>query len=257
MRKYPVSLRFLGSSLAAVTLLVATGASAAERPLSGQAYRIADEAYKAFAQGEYDVAAAKAREAIRLRPDVARLRDLLQKAELARRTMQAQLAFNASAASYQALERRDFAQAVELARKAVDYLPAVPAFRIALINALVAAGELEQAEQAASDMIKPDTSSSEALLLRGAIRQQRGAVESAQTDFDQALSSAGPAGGCRRRVGQWRSTAGAASARTSAGQGGQGSGSAACAGDNHAWPVRHKPRRPGVQLPACQLHVRT
>ncbi|SFD16222.1 tetratricopeptide repeat protein [Collimonas sp. OK412] len=193
MRKYPVSLRFLGSSLAAVTLLVATGASAAERPLSGQAYRIADEAYKAFAQGEYDVAAAKAREAIRLRPDVARLRDLLQKAELARRTMQAQLAFNASAASYQALERRDFAQAVELARKAVDYLPAVPAFRIALINALVAAGELEQAEQAASDMIKPDTSSSEALLLRGAIRQQRGAVESAQTDFDQALSSAGPA----------------------------------------------------------------
>ncbi|SFB25527.1 Bacteriophage N adsorption protein A C-term [Collimonas sp. OK607] len=193
MRKYPVSLHFLGSSLAAVTLLVAAGAAAAERPLNGQAYRIADEAYKAFAQGEYDIAAAKAREAIRLRPDVARLRDLLEKAELARRTAQAQLAFNASAASYQALERRDFAQAVEQARKAVDYLPALPAFHIALINALVANGELEQAEQAASDTIKPETPSSEALLLRGAIRQQRGAVEPAQADFDQALSGAGPA----------------------------------------------------------------
>ncbi|PFH12352.1 adsorption protein A [Collimonas sp. PA-H2] len=193
MRKYPVSLHFLGSSLVAVALLAATSAGAAERPLSGQAYRIADEAYKAFAQGEYDIAAAKARQAIRLRPDVARLRDLLEKAELARRTVQAQLAFDASAASYQALERRDFAQAVEQARKAVDYLPALPAFHIALINALVADGELEQAEQAASDTIKPETPSSEALLLRGAIRQQRGAVEPAQADFDQALSNAAPA----------------------------------------------------------------
>jgi tetratricopeptide (TPR) repeat protein len=193
MRKYPVSLHFLGRSLAAFTLLVATGAGAAERPLSGQAYRFADEAYKAFAQGEYDTAAAKARAAIRLRPDVARLRDLLEKAELARGTAQAQLAFDASAASYQALARRDFAQAIEQARKAVDYLPAVPAFHIALINALVAAGELAQAEQAASDTIKPETPSSEALLLRGAIRQQRGAVEPAQADFDQALSIASPA----------------------------------------------------------------
>ncbi len=52
-------------------------------PLSGAAYRIADQAYREYASGDYEAAARDAREAVRLRPDVARLRSLLQQAESA------------------------------------------------------------------------------------------------------------------------------------------------------------------------------
>jgi tetratricopeptide (TPR) repeat protein len=46
-------------------------------PLSGAAYRIAEDAYAAYARGDYQQASRQAAEAVRLRPDVARLR-LLQ-----------------------------------------------------------------------------------------------------------------------------------------------------------------------------------
>ncbi|NIF81879.1 bacteriophage N4 adsorption protein A, partial [Paraburkholderia sp. Cy-641] len=42
-------------------------------PLAGSAYRIAQQAYDEYARGDYDAAARDAREAVRLRPDVARL----------------------------------------------------------------------------------------------------------------------------------------------------------------------------------------
>lgn len=48
-----------------------------ELPLTGPAYQIATDAYEAFARGDYAAATAKAREAIRQRPDVARLKRLL------------------------------------------------------------------------------------------------------------------------------------------------------------------------------------
>ncbi|WP_420963301.1 NfrA family protein [Brucella sp. IR073] len=89
------------SSLAAVLMVVylATGAAHAqtakdgmedsapvavqnggELPLSGPAYRIAAEAYEAFERKDYGTAIAQAREAIRQRPDVGRLRTLLVQA---------------------------------------------------------------------------------------------------------------------------------------------------------------------------------
>lgn len=72
----------------ALALLLATAGSAAaqatqELPLAGAAYRIADQAYAAYAQGRYAEAEALAREAVRLRPDVERLHDLLRKSEQA------------------------------------------------------------------------------------------------------------------------------------------------------------------------------
>ncbi|PYE90001.1 adsorption protein A [Phyllobacterium leguminum] len=51
-----------------------------ELPLSGPAYRIATEAYNAFARRDYETAITQAREAIRQRPDVGRLRVLLAEA---------------------------------------------------------------------------------------------------------------------------------------------------------------------------------
>jgi len=67
----------------ALALAVAP-AMAEELPLSGAAYRIAEDAYAAYARGDYARAVEQAREAVRLRPDVARLHDLLRTAETAR-----------------------------------------------------------------------------------------------------------------------------------------------------------------------------
>ena len=56
-----------------------------ELPLTGPAYRLADAAYRAYAEGNYAAAAQRAQEALRLRPDVARLHKLLGDAREAAR----------------------------------------------------------------------------------------------------------------------------------------------------------------------------
>ena len=68
----------LSRSLAIAALLTcAAAAGAAERPLDGDAYQLADQAYKQYDAGHYETAQVMAENAIRLRPDVARLRLLL------------------------------------------------------------------------------------------------------------------------------------------------------------------------------------
>lgn len=52
-------------------------------PLTGPAFLIADAAYKAYAAGNYALAIERAREAVRLRPDLSSLKDLLANAEAA------------------------------------------------------------------------------------------------------------------------------------------------------------------------------
>jgi len=54
-------------------------------PLTGAAYRVAQEAYSAYARGDYTAAVARGREAIRQRPDVAPLRVLVANALAAQR----------------------------------------------------------------------------------------------------------------------------------------------------------------------------
>jgi hypothetical protein len=56
---------------------LALAQQALELPLTGPAYQLADQAYRAYAEGNYAAAAQRAQEALRLRPDVARLRKLL------------------------------------------------------------------------------------------------------------------------------------------------------------------------------------
>ncbi|WP_460078544.1 hypothetical protein [Pseudomonas sp. H3_H05] len=50
-------------------------------PLTGPAYTVANEAYSAYERKDYDLAIAKAREALRLRADVKRLNTLIELAE--------------------------------------------------------------------------------------------------------------------------------------------------------------------------------
>ncbi|WP_447918536.1 NfrA family protein [Achromobacter aegrifaciens] len=62
---------------AAAPAAAAQSAATAERPLEGDAYQLADQAYKQYDAGHYETAQVMAENAIRLRPDVARLRLLL------------------------------------------------------------------------------------------------------------------------------------------------------------------------------------
>src|SRR5882757_3373475 len=75
--------RVLQASIRAVALVVLLcyGANAqvadTDRPLDGEAYVTAGEAYKAFSQGDYSTAAAQAAQSVILRPDILRLHLLL------------------------------------------------------------------------------------------------------------------------------------------------------------------------------------
>jgi adsorption protein A len=147
-------------------------------PLSGPAFERADEAYKAYQQGNYDLAISKANEAIRLRPDVPRLRQLLADAQRAKAggrpavTAQGKRAaaagrvarqpavapapvgsttdpaFIAADAGYKAYDRRDYAAAVTSAQEATRLAPTNRAYWALLVNSLLAANRLQEAEQA-------------------------------------------------------------------------------------------------------------
>ncbi len=164
-------------------LLLAAAAHAADRvpdqvlelPLSGPAYRLADQAYRAYAGGQYAAAAVQAREALRLRPDVARLHQLLAKALAAQERARGDAAarerhaaaagraaktapprrdpayaavdpaYAAADQAYQAYNRGDFAGAIASAGRAAALAPGKPAYRLLLVNALMAGERFEQA----------------------------------------------------------------------------------------------------------------
>ncbi|HMC48497.1 MAG TPA: hypothetical protein VKJ77_24480, partial [Caballeronia sp.] len=75
----------VASVIVAAALSFGTAANAAssevsgalQLPLSGAAYRVAQEGYASFARHDYETSAAQAREAIRQRPEVVSLRLLL------------------------------------------------------------------------------------------------------------------------------------------------------------------------------------
>lgn len=165
------------SVLLAGLLALPAGASLAQTPeplpLSGPAYARADEAYKAYQQGDYDRAIALAREAIRLRPDVPRLHQLLAdaqrakaggrapKARAARLPAPAKVArpvapagkpadpaFLAADAAYKAYDQRDYGGAVAQAQEATRLAPANRAYWLLLVNSLIAANRLQEADEA-------------------------------------------------------------------------------------------------------------
>lgn len=143
-------------------------------PLSGPAFQYADRAYKAFELRDYERAIREVREAIRLRPDVPRLRQLLADAQSAssggraaamqarrpraapkgavrpppRTAPRIEPAFVAADAGYQAYDRRDYEAAVSQAREATRLAPDNRAYWLLLVNSLIAANRLDEAEQA-------------------------------------------------------------------------------------------------------------
>jgi adsorption protein A len=121
-------------------------------PLSGPAYALAQDAYRASARGDYRHAETQLREAIRLRPDVAALREQLQnirQEQTRSRDMQSTVrdaGYRDANAAFTAYGRKDYGNAVQLARDAADKAPDNTAYWMLLGNALIADDRYEDAD---------------------------------------------------------------------------------------------------------------
>ena len=170
-------------ALALLALLASSPINAQTLPLTGPAYTLAEQAYKAYDRGDYDTAVTQAREAARQRPDLERLQVLLRKAERAqarragraepqahpisrpatrsakradrRNAASAQAmpprpdpAFAAADAGYDAFDRKDYALAISQAQEALRMAPANAGWRLLLVNSLIAAARLPEAQAA-------------------------------------------------------------------------------------------------------------
>lgn len=181
--------------------------TAVDLPLTGPAYLVADDAYQAYARGDYTLAVEKAREAIRLRPDVSRLRVLLQKAldaqaaasptQHARRTpRQSQPArdpaFLSADTAYKAYDRHQYQQAIDAATEAVRKAPNNLNYRLLLINAQMAAQQFVKAEQSLAESIALLGADPQLLKLRVAVRSALALkpAQQAYSDLKQGANSA-------------------------------------------------------------------
>lgn len=140
------------AAAAAAALLLAGGGRAADRalglPLSGAAYRLAEQAYQAYERRDYRLAEARAREALRLRPDVESLRKLLDVALAAQNTRAGappDPAYLFAARAYVAYAAHDYAAAATHAARALARAPAKLAYRLLLVDALAAANRPQDA----------------------------------------------------------------------------------------------------------------
>lgn len=153
-------------------------------PLSGPAYTAANEAYSAYERKDYDLAIAKAREALRLRADVTRLNTLIELAErdkkrrdqprslAASRPAGAAPGFVAASQGFKAYDREQFGLAAQSARKAVTQAPRRREYRLLLIDSLQRQQHLEEADLATTDALRVFANDNTLLMRRKAIRRQ-------------------------------------------------------------------------------------
>ena len=153
-------------------------------PLSGPAYTAANQAYSAYERKDYDLAIAKAREALRLRADVTRLHTLIAMAErdkklrdqprVARSSRAAPAApgFVAASQAYKAYDQEQFVLAAQAARKAIAQAPRRREYRLLLIDALQRQHLLVEADQAVGDALGVFAHDDALLMRRKDIRRQ-------------------------------------------------------------------------------------
>jgi hypothetical protein len=101
--------------------------------------------------------------------------------------MHRRLAPRPALAAWAAYQRADYAAAVPLARQAVDQAPDVAAYQYLLAGSLIAAGDFQAADAAASLALNQDAEDAVSLVLRGYARQQLDRGDAAQADFQRAL----------------------------------------------------------------------
>ncbi|MCA5967123.1 bacteriophage N4 adsorption protein A [Pseudomonas sp. P129] len=129
-------------------------------PLTGPAYAIANEAYMAYNRKDYDLAIAKANEALRQRGDAQQLRDLITLAERDKyRRDHPQRAYKTRPQpgylegnqALRAYANRDYDGSASHARKAIAQAPKNLDYRMMLIEALQRQQHLDEAQAAIND----------------------------------------------------------------------------------------------------------
>lgn len=157
-------------------------------PLSGPAYVIANEAYVAYQQKDYDLAIAKAKEALRQRDDVEELRKLILLAEHDKdrrdhpphdRTARPKPGYLEGNRALEAYAQGDYDRAAQLARLAIVQAPHNADYRMMLIETLQRQQRLDDAQIATREAI--DALGPSALLTRRleSINQQLAVVMAA------------------------------------------------------------------------------
>ncbi|KPX49376.1 Uncharacterized protein ALO68_03156 [Pseudomonas syringae pv. helianthi] len=156
--KRPFILSLLVSGLSLVSPL--SQAETLPLPLTGPAYAIANEAYLAYNRKDYDLAIAKAREALRQRGDADQLRDLIALAERDkyRRDHPARFPKARPKPGYlegnqalRAYANRDYDGSASHARKAIAQAPNNLDYRMMLIEALQRQQRLDEAQVAINE----------------------------------------------------------------------------------------------------------
>ncbi|MDB5932490.1 MAG: hypothetical protein JWR60_4197, partial [Polaromonas sp.] len=98
-------------------------------------------------------------------------------------------AFPVADAAYKAYGARNYEVAATRAREAVQLSPQTPQYRLLLVNALVAGGQLAQADEAATAFLVTSDNDGEMLALRSRVRQRQGQDALATLDAENALQS--------------------------------------------------------------------
>lgn len=244
-RTPPETKRWLGLAgfivgILAFTSIAAFAQNAAEAenpPLQGFAYAHTRYAYEAFSARDYPRAAAEARQAIALRPDLPRLRLLLVDSLIAannlaeaataaddalktvasaanatavahainelrarQATIHRRLAEGPATEAYKALDRGDVADAVAQARRAATAAPEIMAYRLLLVNALLAQNNLGEANAAAQAAVALNPADYVPLIWRAYISQKQGNRSAAIASFANALALPGLTEAQRRSI---------------------------------------------------------
>lgn len=96
-------------------------------------------------------------------------------------------AYAVASEGYKALQANDFALAVDKARQATATSPGNRDYQLLLMNALIGAGRLQEAEQSAGAALALDADDAALLAQRGRMRRQLGDSAGAAQDFEAGL----------------------------------------------------------------------
>ncbi|WP_162827051.1 bacteriophage N4 adsorption protein A [Pseudolabrys taiwanensis] len=229
LRRSGYGLRTIVAAAAVVTLCWATSApaSAQNAPLVGNAWSLADEAYRAFDSRDYARAIDTARQAIELRPDLPQLRRLLinslaaagdltgaleqadkavadkasdAELETLRQSLKTQIAagqqsgrtqaaYKAAEEGYRAYARRNYRAALAAAKSAIAQDPSRPNYYALRIDALQGLGRLEEAEREATAALARFPHEASLQLQRGYLRQRLHRPGAAGADFKAVVDA--------------------------------------------------------------------
>ncbi|MGE4239106.1 NfrA family protein [Ramlibacter sp.] len=191
------------------------------------AFRAADAGYKAYESRDFTAAVGHAEEAVRLAPARrdywvllanaligagrhADAEQALQRGEAingpdavftqARESMRRAQAQAAGAEMYKALAANDLPRAIAQGRAATAFAPDHAGYRLALVHAMLRAGQFADAERVAGEAIAMLPDSAVPLALRAYARQRLDRFPDARADIDRALQQRGLAAADQREL---------------------------------------------------------